>query len=91
VIITELTRRAFGEAINPHLFRHIFATSVSLADPEAIEGARAALGHATRPTTQHHYNRATAVTAARNHANIMQRLRSRTRRRTKPQSSEAGR
>jgi len=75
ITIFELTRRAFGTALNPHFFRHIFATSVSIADPEAIEGARAALGHATRRTTQHHYNRAFAFTAARTHAKIMQRLR----------------
>ena len=78
ITITELTQRAFGTALNPHLFRHIFATSVSIADPEAIEGARAALGHATRRTTQHHYNRASALTAARKHADIMRRLRART-------------
>ena len=78
ITITELTKRAFGTSLNPHLFRRIFATSVSIADPEAIEGARAALGHATRLTTQHHYNRASAFTAARTHAEIMQRLRART-------------
>jgi site-specific recombinase XerD len=78
ITITELTQRAFDTALNPHLFRHIFATSVSIADPEAIEGARAALGHATRRTTQHHYNRAAAFTAARTHAKIMQRLREKT-------------
>jgi integrase/recombinase XerD len=78
ITITELTKRAFGTSLNPHLFRRIFATSVSLADPEAIEGARAALGHATRLTTQHHYNRASAVTAVRKHAEIMQRLRAKT-------------
>jgi integrase len=78
VTITDLTKRAFGRSLNPHLFRRIFATSVSIADPEAIEGARAALGHATRLTTQHHYNRASAFTAARKHAEIMQRLRART-------------
>jgi integrase len=73
--VTELTKRAFGISINPHLFRRIFATSVSIADPEAIEGARAALGHATRRTTQHHYNRASTFTATRKHAEIMKRLR----------------
>jgi integrase/recombinase XerD len=75
--ITDLTKRAFGTSLNPHLFRRIFATSVGIADPEAIEGARAALGHATRRTTQHHYNRASAFMAARKHAEIMQCLRSR--------------
>lgn len=78
IIITELTRRAFGRALNPHYFRHMFATSVSIAEPAVIEGARAVLGHATRLTTQHHYNRATAFTAARTHADIMMRLRAKT-------------
>jgi site-specific recombinase XerD len=76
--ITDLTKRSFGTSLNPHLFRRIFATSVSIADPEAIEGARTALGHATRLTTQHHYNRASAFTASRKHAKILQRLRART-------------
>ena len=76
--VTDLTKRAFGRSLNPHLFRRIFATSVSIADPEAIEGARAALGHATRLTTQHHYNRASSLTAARSHMGIVQRLRMKT-------------
>jgi site-specific recombinase XerD len=75
IAITGLSRRAFGTPLNPHFFRHIFATSISIADPEAIEGARATLGHATHLTTQHHYNRASAFTAARAHADIVRRLR----------------
>jgi len=79
LIVAKLTLRAFGTPLNPHLFRRIFATSVSISDPEAIEGARAALGHATSRTTQHHYNRATAFTASRTHAKILQGLRARSR------------
>lgn len=75
VIITELTRRTFGIAINPHQFRHTFTTSVSFADPEAIEGARAALGHAVRLSTRRHYVHATALAAARIHAKIVCRMR----------------
>jgi integrase len=70
-----LGRSGSPTALNPHFFRHIFVTSVSIANPETIEGARAALGHATRRNTQHHYNRAPAFTAARTHADIMRRLR----------------
>jgi site-specific recombinase XerD len=77
IAITELARREFGCHLNPHLFRHIFATTVSLADPGAIDGARAALGHSTRRTTQQHYNRATTITAARIHADILYGLRKR--------------
>ena len=73
--ITRLMARAFGSAVHPHAFRHIFATSVSLSGSRSIEGARAALGHATGLTTQHHYNRATAVMASRRHAEIINRLR----------------
>jgi integrase/recombinase XerD len=86
--ITGLTRLAFGTPLNPHFFRHIFATSVSIADPEAIEGARATLGHSTHLTTQHHYNRASAFTAVRTHADIVRRLRATTRRHRAP--SETG-
>ena len=77
ITVTDLTKRAFGTPLNPHLFRRIFATSVSIANPEAIEGARAALGHTTRRTTQDHYNRASSITAARAHATILQSLRER--------------
>ena len=89
LIITGLTQRAFGTPINPHLFRQIFATSVSIADPEAIEGARAALGHATRLTTRQHYNRATSLTAARAHMGMVQRLRVKTKSKSKQQSIES--
>jgi len=73
----QLTKRAFGTSLNPHLFRRIFATSVSIADPEAMK-APGRPRPRTRLTTQQHYNRASAFTAARKHAEIMQRLRART-------------
>jgi site-specific recombinase XerD len=78
LVICRLTQNAFDMPINPHLFRHIFATSVSVANPEAIEGARSSLGHAIPRTTQQHYNRASSLTAARIHVGIVQRLRGKT-------------
>jgi site-specific recombinase XerD len=79
LIITKLTRAAFGTQINPHLFRHIFATTVSIVSPEVIEGARAALGHAGLETTRQYYNRASGIQASRDYGALVARLRNKSR------------
>ncbi len=43
--IVDLTRRAFGEAVNPHLFRDCAATSVAIDDPDHVRIAATLLGH----------------------------------------------
>jgi integrase len=75
--IKKLTRCEFGVAINPHQFRRLFASSVVMADLDAIEGASAALGHSSRQTTRDYYLRATGLAASRKHQALMFRLRPR--------------
>jgi len=87
--LRELTTQAFGIAIGPHAFRHIFASSVSMLAPEQIDGARAALGHSSRLTTHRHYVHAAGINASRRHAAIIQRLRRSTRRRTTDEDDQS--
>jgi integrase/recombinase XerD len=46
-VITERTRDAFGQAVNPHLFRHCAATTIAMLQPRRIGVARDLLGHAS--------------------------------------------
>lgn len=63
--ITDATRRAFGEPINPHLFRDCAATFVALNDPKHIGIAAPILGHTDPRTTERHYIQANQVAAGR--------------------------
>jgi integrase len=73
--ITEFTRLELGDKINPHQFRHIAATSISILAPEIIDTARALLGHSTQTTTLQHYVTADSVIASRRHAELIRALR----------------
>lgn len=59
-----LTRRVFGQALRPHAFRHIAATSIATYLPEHVGIIKDILGHATLRMAEQHYNRATAVEAS---------------------------
>ena len=63
--ITRTTERAFGIAINPHLFRDCAVTSVAIDDPEHIGIAAPILGHTDPRTTEKHYIQANSLVAAR--------------------------
>src|ERR1700730_17129778 len=39
-VITERTRDAFGQSVNPHLFRHCAATTIAIFEPGRIGYAR---------------------------------------------------
>ena len=39
-VITERTRQAFGQSVNPHLFRHCAATTIEMLQPGRIGVAR---------------------------------------------------
>ena len=62
--VTELTRAAFGRAVNPHLFRDCAATSLALEDPAHVRIAAQVLGHGAFSTTERHYNLARGQEAA---------------------------
>jgi integrase/recombinase XerD len=57
------TRRAFGKAIWPHLFRDCAVTELVDSAPEEIGIAPDLLGHADLQTTRKHYIHAQGMTA----------------------------
>lgn len=59
-----VTGRTFGEALRPHAFRHIAATSIAEEDPAHVNVIASLLGHATLAMSEKHYNRANGVKAA---------------------------
>jgi len=63
--ITTVTERAFGQPINPHLFRDCAVTTVAINDPEHIGTAAPLLGHTDPRTTEKHYIQANAIAAGR--------------------------
>ena len=73
--VKAVTRREFGIALNPHLFRDCAATSIALEDPEHVRITRLILGHSTLRTSERHYNHADAVQAARRHQKHVLELR----------------
>ncbi len=75
--ITKVTRRLFGEAINPHLFRDAAATSIAIEDPSHVRMAAAILGHSSLATTEAYYNQAKAIEAGRLHQQNIAALRKR--------------
>lgn len=75
--LTNFTKRMFGLPLNPHLFRRIGATTISVLAPEQIDTARALLGHSSVKTTQESYIAANGIAASRRHAKIIASLRRR--------------
>ena len=77
VAMTNFTRDVFGEAINPHRFRHISATTLVIAAPEMVELARALLTHGETQTTKDHYILGQSLAVGRQHAQLIANLRRR--------------
>lgn len=61
--IRQVTGRAFGQPMRPHVFRHIAATSIATEDPEHARIIAEILGHTTLGTADKHYNRARQIDA----------------------------
>ena len=61
--IRERTAAAFGQPLNPHLFRDAAATSLAIQDPTQVRLAAQVLGHASFATTEKHYNLANSLDA----------------------------
>jgi site-specific recombinase XerD len=69
--ISRTTRLAFGQSINPHLFRDCAASHVAAEDPEAIATAAHVLGHSCLVTTEAHYiHRQTLAAGSRYHESL---------------------
>ena len=74
-VFTRRTAEAFGQPINPHLFRDCAATSIAIDDPEHVRIASQILGHRSTATTEHYYNQAQAIDAARRYQDFLVALR----------------
>ena len=61
------TGAAFGEAMNPHLFRDAAATTLAIGDPAHVRVAAPLLGHRTFATTEKYYQQASAMSAHRDY------------------------
>jgi integrase/recombinase XerD len=70
-VITERTRDAFGQSVNPHLFRHCAATTIAILEPGRIGVARDLLGHASLATTNAYYNQARSIEASMLYAGVL--------------------
>jgi len=70
-IITKRTREAFGQSINPHLFRDCAVTSIALHHGAEIHLASALLGHRHPRMTERYYNQAGMIEAVRGYQAIL--------------------
>jgi integrase len=73
--ISSRTAEEFGEAVNPHAFRHIAATTIATADPCNVTDIAAVLAHTTLRPSEKHYNLARAGEAARSYHDTVKALR----------------
>lgn len=74
-LITYRTGKCFGQAVNPHLFRHAAATSTAIEDPAHVGIVAAILGHSSFRATEAYYNMATSIEAARRYQKHIVQLR----------------
>jgi integrase len=70
------TRKRYGRALNPHLFRDCAATSVAIHDSRSVGIIAPLLGHVGDKTARRHYNQARCLDASRRQAAAISTLRS---------------
>lgn len=73
--LANLTRREFGEALRPHAFRRIAATSIAVEDPEHVAIVAELLGHTTLAMSEKYYNQACGVEAIATYQRLLQSIR----------------
>lgn len=73
--ITRVTRKAFGEALSPHRFRDMAASTIASHAPELIHSAAPLLGHATLRTTERYYRQARAQEGQKRYLEAVEQLR----------------
>lgn len=66
------TRKAFGFAVNLHLFRDCASSTIATRDPGQVLMARDLLGHASFSTTERFYIQARQIDAGRRYHDILQ-------------------
>lgn len=71
------TRKRFGKAVWPHLFRDCLLTSVAVDHPDLVKISATLLGHSSLQTGEKHYNQAHMLDAGRRYTIAILQLRSR--------------
>jgi site-specific recombinase XerD len=78
-LVSAVTKRELGCALNPHLFRKMVPTELAIRDPEHVGIAQPLLGHADYRVTQEYYNLGRAIDAARRYQSALESIRSESR------------
>jgi hypothetical protein len=73
--IKRYTRKEFGTAVWPHLFRDCLLTSVAVDQPNLMQISAALLGHTSTKTGEKHYNQARMIDASRRYGEAISELR----------------
>jgi integrase/recombinase XerD len=74
-LIKTHTRRQFGNAVWPHLFRDCLLTSLAIDQPELMKIGATLLGHASSTTGEQHYKKARMVDASRRYGEAISEMR----------------
>jgi site-specific recombinase XerD len=74
-LIKRYTKKQFGTAVWPHLFRDCLLTSVAVDQPDLMSVSAALLGHASSQTGTKHYNQARMLDASRRYGIAILELR----------------
>ena len=74
-LIERYTKKEFGTAIWPHLFRDCLLTSLAVDQPDLMTIGAMLLGHARLETGEKHYNQARMVDASRQYGRNILELR----------------
>ena len=69
------TESAFGEAINPNLFRDCAATTIAIDDPAHARCIAKILGHSSMATSERHYNQAGSIEAGNQYQAVLDNCR----------------
>jgi integrase len=75
--VTKQTKAAFGEAISPHRFRDMTASTIASHAPEHIHAAAPLLGHTSLRTTEKYYRQARAQEGQMRYTNTIKEIRER--------------
>jgi integrase/recombinase XerD len=73
--VSQRTAAAFGKPLSPHLFRDAAATGLAISAPAEMDLVQPLLGHATRATSEQHYNLAGSLEAGHRYETTITALR----------------
>jgi site-specific recombinase XerD len=76
-LIERYTKKGFGTAIWPHLFRDCLLSSVAVDQPDLMRISSTLLGHASATTGEKRYNQARMLDASRRYGSTISAIRAR--------------